>query len=137
MQTVYEIRRQNLRALARQWGGPTSLARKLRHANGSYLAQLIGPHPSREVSEKTARDVEVKLGLPVAWMDQEHDRDKPIDDQALADCVRAAAAVLCDAKQRPSPDKYGTLVQLIYDYLRLTGRIEESHIKKLVSLMED
>jgi hypothetical protein len=55
---VYRTRRTNLRALAAQWGGPTSLAKKLGHSNGSYLAQLIGPNPSREVSEKTAREIE-------------------------------------------------------------------------------
>ena len=57
MQSVYEIRRTNLRSLMTQWGGPTSLSRKLGHANGSYLAQLIGPHPSREISEKVAREL--------------------------------------------------------------------------------
>lgn len=52
MRSVYDTRRENLRKLIRQWGGPTSLAKKLGHANGSYIAQLAGPHPSREVSER-------------------------------------------------------------------------------------
>jgi hypothetical protein len=55
MLDVYRTRRENLRDLSRSWGGPTSLAKKLGHSNGSYLAQLIGPHPSRDVSEKVAR----------------------------------------------------------------------------------
>ena len=37
---VYEIRRANLRKLMADWGGPTILAAKLGHSNGSYLAQL-------------------------------------------------------------------------------------------------
>jgi hypothetical protein len=65
MKSVYETRRVNLRALINQWGGPTSLSRKLGHSNGSYIAQIAGPHPSREISEKVAREVESKLGLPI------------------------------------------------------------------------
>lgn len=136
MLTVYEIRRANLRALAKQWGGPTSLAKKLGHANGSYLAQLMGPHPSREISEKTAREVETKLGLPVAWLDAEHpETGARVDDTALAECVRAVAAVLRDAGRRPEPERYASLVQLAYDRLRLTGRVDEAFISQLVNLM--
>lgn len=47
-----------------QWGGPTALAAHLGHSNGSYLAQLAGPNPKREVGERTARQVEERLGLP-------------------------------------------------------------------------
>lgn len=55
MSNVFEIRRDNLRRLMEQWGGPTSLAKKLGHSNGSYVAQLAGPHPTRDLSEKVAR----------------------------------------------------------------------------------
>lgn len=133
--SVYQVRRENLRELSRQWGGPTSLSRKLGHANGSYLAQLIGPHPSREVSEKVAREVEAKLGLPVGWLDAEHGPARSVDDAALSDCVRAVAAALRDAGLRPSPERYGTLVALVYDHQRLTGRLDEAHINKLIELM--
>jgi len=136
MKSVYEQRRANLRTLAVQWGGPTSLARKLGHANGSYLAQLIGPNPSRELSEKTAREIEQALGLPVAWMDTEHpETGQRIDDAELAECVRAVASALRDAGLRPDPEKYATLVQLAFEHARLTGRLNESHIKRLLSLL--
>jgi hypothetical protein len=135
MLTVYAIRRDNLRLLAKQWGGPASLARKLGHANQSYLTQLIGPHPSREVSEKVAREIEAKLGLAVAWMDVEHAGYEAVDDAALADCVRAVAAALRDAGLRPDPDRYATLVSLVYDRRRLAGRLDEAHVKKLIALV--
>ena len=67
MKTVYDIRRENLRALMKTWGGPTSLAKKLGHANGSYLAQIGGPNPRREISEKVAREIETKLGLALGY----------------------------------------------------------------------
>jgi len=136
MQSVYEIRRVNLRSLMTQWGGPTSLSRKLGHANGSYLAQLIGPHPSREISEKVAREVEGKLGLAIGWLDQEHAPGSTVlDNAALSDCVRAVAAELRDAGLRPDPDRYANLVSLVYDNMRLQGRVDETYIKRLVNLI--
>lgn len=136
MKSVYALRRENLRALMKEWGGPTSLAKKLGHANGSYPAQLIGPHPSREVSEKVAREIEGKLALPVAWLDQEHDgQGRQVDDQALGECVRAVAAAIRDLALRPDPDTYANLVSLAYEHTKLTGRVDEPHIQKLARLI--
>lgn len=132
---VYRTRRENLRRLAVEWGGPTSLAKKLGHSNGSYLAQLIGPNPSREVSEKTARDIEQRLGLPLGWCDTEHSGQSQPDDTQLAECVRAVASCLRDKNLRPNPEVYSQLVALVYDRLRLTGRVDEPYIKKLVGLL--
>lgn len=136
MKSVYALRRENLRALMREWGGPTSLAKKLGHTNGSYLAQLIGPHPSREVSEKVAREIEGKLALPLGWLDGEHDgQGRQIDDQTLGECVRAVAAAIRDAGLRPDPDAYANLVSLAYEHTKLTGRVDEPYINKLVRLI--
>ncbi len=135
MMNVYETRRVNLRALINQWGGPTSMSRKLGHANGSYIAQIAGPHPSRDISEKTAREIESKLGLPVGWMDQDHPASgQQLNDQALTEVVRAVATTLRDTGLRPDPEIYGTLVQLAYDRAKLTGRIDEHYIQKLIIL---
>lgn len=136
MRSTYEQRRENLRTLAREWGGPTSLSRKLGHSNGSYLAQLIGPHPSREISEKVAREVEGTLGLPLGWLDAEHTGSTRVDDSALAECVRAATTHVREAKLRPSPDVFAALVGLVYDHYRLVGRIDEPYIVKLVRLLQ-
>lgn len=136
MRTVYEQRRLNLKELAKQWGGPTSLAKKLGHANGSYLAQLIGPNPSREVSEKVSREIENRLGLPAGWMDRENPGNAQPNDSQLAECVRAVATCLRDEGLRPGPEKYSQLVALTYDRLRLTGRVDEEFIQKLVGLLK-
>ena len=136
MKSVYDIRRDNLRSLLTQWGGPTSLSKKLGHSNGSYLAQLVGPHPSREISEKVAREIEGKLGLPLGWCDTEQTTPTRLDGQVLAECVRACAAAIRDAGIKPDPDRYAILVGLAYEHLRLTGRMDEAHINKLVRLMK-
>lgn len=135
MLTVYEIRRANLRRLMADWGGPASLSRKLGHSNASYLAQLAGPNPSRELSERSAREIESKLGLPSNWMDSEHEGATRVDDEALAACVKAVAATLRDAGLRPDPEKYSILVSLVYDRWRTIGRLEEPYVKKLIDLL--
>lgn len=135
MRSIYELRRENLRELSRTWGGPTSLAKKLGHSNGSYLAQLAGPHPSRDISEKSAREMETKLGLPLGWLDQEHNGNaRPLDDSVLSDCVRAVAAALRDAGHRATPDQMADLAALAYEHTKLTGRVDESFITKIVRL---
>ena len=135
MKSVFDIRRENLKALMAQWGGPTSLARKLGHSNGSYLAQLAGPNPSRDVSEKVAREVKGKLTLPAGWLDQDQKGGaRKIDDDLLSMCVRAVAAAVRDAGRRPEPEVYGNLVELAYEHTKLTGRVDEPFIQKLVRL---
>lgn len=135
MKSVYDTRRDNLRSLIHQWGGPTSLAKKLGHSNGSYVAQLAGPNPSREVSEKVAREIEHKLGLPLGWLDQEHPGNgRHVDDEALSTCVRAVAAAIRDAGVKPDPDRYANLVALAYEHAKLIGRVDEAFINKIVGL---
>jgi hypothetical protein len=134
MRSVYETRRYNLRKLISTWGGPTSLAKKLGHSNGSYIAQLAGPHPRREVSEKVAREIEGQLSLPVGWLDQEHAEARQVDNQVLSDCVRAVAAALRDAGHRATPDQMADLAGLAYEHTKLTGRVDETFINKLVRL---
>lgn len=60
---VFKQRRENLRKLVKEWSGPNNLAAKLGYTNASYLVQMVGPNPIREVSEKTARKIETALGL--------------------------------------------------------------------------
>lgn len=134
MRSIYDTRRDALRQLMQTWGGPTSLAKKLGHSNGSYLAQLAGPHPSREISEKVAREMEAKLGLPLGWMDQEHNGTRQLDDEALGACVRAVAAALRDVGHRATPDQMADLAALAYEHTKLVGRVDEAFINKLVRL---
>ena len=119
-----------------QWGGPTSMAKKLGHSNGSYVAQLAGPNPSREVSEKVAREIEKELRLPAGWMDdKQNGKSASVDDATLGQCVAAVAAAIRDAGKRPDPETYGTLVSLVYEHTKLTGRVDEPFILKLIGLI--
>jgi len=42
---------------------------------------------------------------------------------------------LRDAGLRPDPDRYANLVSLVYDNMRLQGRVDETYIKRLVNLI--
>lgn len=71
MQLIADIRRQNLRNLIDNHGGPSAVA-KLADINLSFLVQMTGPTPIRPVSEKTARKCELAMGLPAGVMDTPH-----------------------------------------------------------------
>jgi len=134
MRTVFDRRRENLRKLISDWGGPTTLAMKLGHSNGSYLAQLAGPHPSREVGERLARSIEVKLGLPTLWMDGQTEAAPRIDDGLLAQCLQAVAVTMEESRARLTSAQQAEVVSLVYDNARRGGTLDEDFIKRLVNL---
>ena len=137
MKSVFDIRRDNLRKLMEQWGGPTSLSQKLGHSNASYMAQLAGPRPTREVSEKTARDVERKLGLSSGWMDKPHkglpgqpDTNTLIEVMALVQDVLDAEGV------KANKSKLAELVALVYERQQETSAEERAYARRLVLLLK-
>ncbi|MFJ1253407.1 hypothetical protein [Cupriavidus sp. CuC1] len=69
LSAVFDARRANLRLLASKHESISGLAAKLHMRHPSYLSQLIGPNPQRNVSERTARAFETRLGLPAGWLD--------------------------------------------------------------------
>lgn len=137
MKSVFDIRRDNLRKLMDQWGGPTSLALKLGHSNGSYMAQLAGPHPTRDVSEKTARDVERKLGLSSGWMDKPH-KGAPgqPDTNALIEVMALVQDVLEAEGMRVPKAKLAELVALVYERQQETNANENAYARRLVQLLK-
>ena len=72
-----DLRRDNLRRLIQQHDGPAALARRLGYKNAAFLVQMAGPHPSRPVTERTARGFEEKLKLPSGWLDAAPDAATP------------------------------------------------------------
>lgn len=137
MSSVFEIRRDNLRRLMEQWGGPTSLAKKLAHANGSYLAQLAGPHPTRDVSEKTAREIEHKLQLPDRWMDHKH-KGPPgqPDTGTLIDIIATVRDALDSEGVKAQRAKVEELVNLVYEHGQQEGTVGTDYLRRLIKLMK-
>lgn len=132
---VHAIRLQNLRLLIRQWETATSLARKLGHANASFVVQLAGPNPRRTISEKVARQIEDKLKLPTLWMDQAHaDSQIQIDDAFLRECVRMVASCIRDAGLTLDPEVVATLTSLAYEHAKATGEVDKRFVQTLLQL---
>lgn len=72
-------RRENLRRMVGedgQFDGPLALSKALGYANASFIVQMIGPNPSRDVTEKTARKIERTLKLEDGSLDWPPE-DKP------------------------------------------------------------
>lgn len=78
VRSVRRVRRANLTQLAEMYG-KQRLSEMLGYSNPSYLSHMIGPNPTRYVSEETARRVETALGLKPLWLDSLVDaKDMPI-----------------------------------------------------------
>lgn len=76
--TVAELRRENLRRLIAVRGGANALAKELGYSNASFLSQMCGAKAIRDVTEKTARSFERKLGLPEGHLDRENGAAAPL-----------------------------------------------------------
>lgn len=127
------LRRSNLRKLMDEHGVGT-LAHRLGYKGPSFLSQMAGPHPSREVTEHTAREVERLLGLPIGWMDQEHTGPSPTHPDVVAAAVRMVGELAREEHCQPPPEKLADLVALALDDLHCHGRLRRDHVRRLVRL---
>lgn len=141
MSDTYQNRRQVLRKLIAQWEGPGALARKLGYRNSSFLIQMAGPNPTREVTEKTARQIERRLDLPLGFMDGEPaaaaDPPPPVDLTLVTECVRLVGQTCEDVGLRLSPSKFADLVALVYsDCMESRLPPRPGYVRKLLQLMK-
>jgi hypothetical protein len=79
MKTVDEIRRENLRILAREYGSVKSLAEKLERTEGQVSGWATGAKDSktkkrRGINNDSARDIEEKAEKETGWLDNDHSR---------------------------------------------------------------
>lgn len=128
-------RRANLRLLIAQWDGPTPLAKKLGLSGPSYLSQLVSGH--RPITEKTARQFEESLDLPLGWLDDErHASGKPVkvDDDLVTRVVMLVGAALEESKTAVKPAKFADLVAMAYEEAVRAGELSEQYVKRLIKL---
>lgn len=67
---MFDIRREKLKKLADKAGGSASLAKQY-SLNPDYLYQLVNGR--RNIGEKSARNLELAMGLPSKWLEIEED----------------------------------------------------------------
>jgi len=68
---VKEIRKINMRALARSIGGISAMAECLGKSQ-SQISHLIGSSPIKNIGDRIAGQVEVAFNKPAGWLDKEH-----------------------------------------------------------------
>lgn len=66
-----DIRRENLRALAKSIGGITKLAQTLNKSQ-SQISHLIGQNPIKNVGDRLAAQIEKVFNKSHGWLDHEH-----------------------------------------------------------------
>lgn len=77
---VKDIRRENLRSLARSIGGITAIAKKLGKSQ-SQISHLIGTRPIKNIGDRLSAEIENAFGKNHGWLDKEHFRvsgDNPV-----------------------------------------------------------
>lgn len=89
MYDIKEIRRENMRALAKVAGGVSYLANVLSKSQ-SQISQLIGKCPSKNIGDRIARQIEEIFNKPRGWMDVLHNH---VDETITAfELVKSAAS---------------------------------------------
>ena len=68
---VKQIRRENMRALARTIGGITPLS-DLLNKSQSQISHLIGINPIKNIGDRIAAEVEKAFNKESGWLDQQH-----------------------------------------------------------------
>ncbi|WP_010598374.1 S24 family peptidase [Rickettsiella massiliensis] len=68
---VKDIRRKNLRNLARTVGGITDLSERLDRSQ-SQISHLIGNSPIKNIGDRLASHIEQVFNKPHGWLDHEH-----------------------------------------------------------------
>lgn len=142
MSDVTEMRRRALREAVEKIGGVSKASKLLGYTNPSFLSQMIGPNPTREITEKTARKFEEKLHLAPGTLDGTTPAPGPVaTGDATADLVAAVIRMVgtaCNAEGvQPQVDKFSEVVALAYiDAVRNGGEPRETHARQLARLLK-
>lgn len=146
MSKLTEVRRRNIRALIEeQRGGLSRLSKAMGYKNPSFLSQMLGPEPTREVTEKTARKVELVLGLEVGSLDRPGgppaagsapEAAEPGTVSLVADVIRVVGSACEEAGINPGPMKFADLVALALTDSMERGQARPEHVRQLVRLLK-
>jgi hypothetical protein len=145
---VSDIRRANIRQLIAERGGLTSLSNSMGYKNPSFLSQMTGPRPSREITEKTARRIEEKLSLAPGTLDRQKSAYAPIqatpaaspEHEAavamVADVIRFVGKVCADEGLNLGPAKFAEIVAIAFGDAAERGEPRREHVTQLVRLLK-
>jgi hypothetical protein len=101
MRTIDEIRRANLEILLSEAGSQAEIGRRI-DRTPNQVNQWFGKGSSRNIGDKSARELEVAFDKPKGWMDQDHNSES-----------QSAGRV---------PEKFRASVELLYYTLSNLGK---------------
>jgi len=148
---MQDVRRENVRRYVNENGGPTTVAKRLGHSNGSYLVQMVGPNPTRPVTEKSARAFEAQLGLPAGKFDEPvvqtavtlpRPTPRATSPAAMStdEIVNMIGAVMAACKDEsvdlPSAKFADVLALAIKNTAEHGGEVDNSYVQTLVRLVK-
>jgi hypothetical protein len=142
MSKVVEYRRENIRALVDQRGGLTRLSKAMGYKNPSFLSQQVGPNPSREVTEATARKVEEVLGLETGVLDRAPGQAKPsaqsdVQTSLIGEVIKMVGRAYETEGVPLAPARFADLVALtLADSMARGHRPSEDHVRAVVRLLK-
>lgn len=114
----------------------------------SFLSQMTGPNPTREITEKTARRFEQELGLPEGYLDTLGDAPttpaapaapaQTVNEMELVTAViRLIGAILDSESVNLPPAKLADVIALAYaDAKEHDSAPRPDYIKQIVRLLK-
>lgn len=148
MTDIYSTRRANLKTLIEERSA-ASVSKDAGYASTSYLSQMMSPTSGKLITEKTARRIETRLGLPDGWLSKEAslfgktvvppaptpEKSTPpvsfLDEEHTLRCAHIVSGA-CAAQGANLPrEKFKTLVQMV---MSEKDRSDES-LQKLADML--
>lgn len=148
MGKLNDTRRERLRKLVEQFGGPAALAKRLGYANASFIVQMTGPNPSRDVTERTARAIEDKLRMAAGTLDEPlpaAQRVAPVSQATplvgadlpfIAEVIRSVGHIAEQEQVQVGPEKLSNLVALVLIDASEHGGVREDQVRRLLDLVK-
>lgn len=151
---VIEFRRENFRALAAVHT-TTGLAASLGYRQPSFISQMIGPNPTRDITEKSARGFEKKLGLEDGFLDRpplNNGSSIPMEktvkafssaqiqkiNDMLVEVIQLVGSSLQSEEITLPPSRFADLLTLaVGDAMEHNCAPRESQIKQMVKLLKN
>ena len=128
-----QIRRENLRLLAKQLGGQARLAEKLGKSEAQISALFSdNQQAKRNIGTRLARQIEQRLGKPHGWLDHQQKEDY-FDQDLLIKSVELVEGALRAERLEVSPEKRARLYFEALKRLR-AGLVDSADIRELVRL---
>lgn len=125
---LVDIRRENLRSIAKDLGGPAKLAEKTGKSEGQ-ISHLIGVNAHKPVGEKLAREFEKACQKPDGWLDRVHN----VNDTMLREVSKAVDEIAKSEKLKLTSERRDELISLCY-LLVAQHDGDKSLLRKVVKL---